>query len=92
MIVRILGEGQYDVPDSEVDALNTLDDAVEKAVALADEATFRNALAGLLAHVRSHGTQLPDSELVPSEAVLPAEDASVEEVRGLLTDEGMIPG
>ena len=28
MIVRILGEGQLEVPDSEVDALNDLDDAI----------------------------------------------------------------
>jgi hypothetical protein len=82
VIIRILGEGQYDVPDDEV----------EKAVTLADEQTFRNALAGLLAHVRSRGVELPETRLVPSEAVLPAEDASVEEVRSLLTDEGMIPG
>jgi len=92
MIVRILGEGQFDVPDGEADALNTLDDAIEKAISLSDEATFRNALAGLLSHVRAQGTPLPDSELVPSDAVLPREDASVQEVRELLTDEGMIPG
>ncbi|NHC44910.1 PspA-associated protein PspAA [Motilibacter aurantiacus] len=92
MIVRILGEGQYHVPDNEVDALNALDDAVEKAVTMADEPTFRNALAALLGHVRAQGTPLPAEELVPSDAVLPAEDASVEQVKELLTDEGMIPG
>ena len=29
MIVRISGEGQYDVPQDAVDGLNKLDDAVE---------------------------------------------------------------
>ena len=32
MIVRILGEGQWDVADEEVTALNELDAAVESAV------------------------------------------------------------
>ncbi len=32
MIVRILGEGQWDVSDEQLDALNELDAAVEAAV------------------------------------------------------------
>ncbi len=92
MIVRILGEGQYDVPDAEVGTLNSLDAALEKALTMVDETTYRSALAGLLALVREAGERLPDEELRPSDAVLPAEDASVEDVRALLTDEGMIPG
>ena len=31
MIVRILGEGQFDITDACFDSLNVLDDAVEKA-------------------------------------------------------------
>ena len=40
MIIRILGEGQYDVAEGEVSNLNTLDDTLAQAVASGDEATF----------------------------------------------------
>ena len=45
MIVRILGEGQYDVSDEAIDRLNELDAAVEAAVEAGDEAAFAQALA-----------------------------------------------
>lgn len=92
MIVRILGEGQLDVPDAELDELNRLDDAVQDAVQAGDEARFADALAGLLARVRKSGAPLPADMLVPSDLVLPSPDASLPEVRELLGDEGLIPG
>ena len=92
MIVRILGEGQRDVPDAELDGLNALDDAVQTAVDGGDEARFAESLTALLTRVREVGTPLPDDELVPSDLVLPSSDASLAEVRELLGDEGLIPG
>ena len=55
MIVRILGEGQYDVSDDALDGLNELDAAVESAVEAGDEETFSTALAALLDGVRTAG-------------------------------------
>ena len=92
MIVRILGEGQRDVDDAELDSLNTLDGAVQAAVDGGDEASFADSLAALLARVRQVGRPLPDDELVPSDLVLPSADATLAEVRELLGDEGLIPG
>jgi hypothetical protein len=92
MIVRILGEGQWRLDDGEVDALNPLDDKVEQAVEAADEAAFRPALEGLLAAVRRAGSELGLEELVDSDLILPPADASLEEVKELLSDEGLIPG
>lgn len=92
MIVRILGEGQRDVPDSEIDALNQLDDDLQAAVEADDDARFRAALVALLDRVRAVGAPLPDDALAPSDLVLPADDAHVDEVRELLGDEGLIPG
>lgn len=91
MIVRILGEGQFDVDDSHLDALNELDSAVETAVDSKDEAAFRPALAGLLDAVRNWGTALPEDTLVDSDLILPPADAKVDEVVALLGDEGLIP-
>ena len=92
MIVRVLGEGQLEVGDDVVDSLNELDAAVEAAVDSGDDAAFREALDALLQAVRRHGTPLPDDALVPSDAILPAPDVSLAEVRELLGDEGLIPG
>ena len=91
MIVRILSEGQFDVDTSHLDALNELDDAVEHAIDSGDEAAFSGALASLLDAVRSWGTRLPDEQLVDSDLILPPADASADEVKQLLGDEGLIP-
>ncbi|MFC1406168.1 MULTISPECIES: PspA-associated protein PspAA [Streptacidiphilus] len=92
MIVRIMGEGQFEVPDSLGDRLNELDNAVLAALDTADRADFKVSLAALLAAVRAGGTPVADDVLVPSDATLPFEDATVDEVKALLHDDGLIPG
>ncbi|NYD42339.1 PspA-associated protein PspAA [Nocardioides panaciterrulae] len=92
MIVRILGEGQFDVPQDAVTRLNELDAAVEAAVESGDAATFTSALAALLDGVRGAGAPHPAEALDESDSILPPADATLDEVRGLLTDEGLIPG
>jgi hypothetical protein len=92
MIVRILGEGQLEVPDSAVGELNELDGVLEAAVERNDEAAFRPALAALLARVREVGSPTEADDLRPSDLIIPQPDATMAEVRQLLTDEGLIPG
>jgi len=92
VIVRILGEGQYDVADDALDELNRLDGAVEAAVDAGDEAAFVPALAALLDGVRSVGAAHAVDSLDESDLILPPEDATIDEVRELLGDEGLIPG
>lgn len=92
MIVRILGEGQFDVPDSALNGLNELDDRLTKAVEANDTDAFTAALGELLATVRTHATAHPLDSLDPSDCILPGPDSSLEEVRALLGDEGLIPG
>lgn len=94
MIVRILGEGQWNVEDDRLDPLNELDAEVESAVEAGDQERFAAGLIALLDAVRSIGTPLPDESLVDSDLILPPADATIEEVRALLTDsdEGLIPG
>ena len=92
MIIRIMGEGQYEVPDSASDPLNELDARVESAVEGRDADAFAAALGELLAAVRDRGAAVPDDALVDSDLVLPPADATVDEVAALLGDEGLIPG
>lgn len=92
MIVRILTEGQLEVADDRVEELNTLDAAVESAVEAGDHDAFAEALTRLLAGVRDAGSPLPDDVLHDSDLILPPADATLEEVRDMLGDEGLIPG
>ena len=92
MIVRILGEGQYDLDDAALDALNGLDGQVESAIESGDEPAFRTALEGLLAAVRASGTAHDPDSLDESDLILPPPDATLDEVRELLGDDGLIPG
>ena len=92
MIVRILGEGQFSVDDAATAELNQFDTDLETAVNRNDEAAFADALTRMLAQVRAHGSPLPPDTLEPSDLILPNEDSSMDEVRKMLTDEGLIPG
>jgi hypothetical protein len=92
MIVRIMGEGQFEVPAEHLDELNRLDDQLMKAVDAGDEGSFTTALEALLTSVRTAGDELPVDYLGPSDLVLPGPDATIEEVREVLGDEGLIPG
>ena len=92
MIVRILGEGQLRVDDSAAEELNVLDAALEKAVNAGDEQAERAALTALLDRVRSLGSPLPEDVIEPSDLILPYADAGLEDVREMLTGEGLIPG
>ncbi|HEY5186701.1 MAG TPA: hypothetical protein VIM19_17770 [Actinomycetes bacterium] len=92
MIIRIMGEGQYEVADHAQAAMNTHDDEIAVAVEAGDEESFRSALHAMLAELRSAGARLPDDSLISSDVVLPSEDATIEEVRDLLGAEGLLPG
>ena len=94
MIIRILGEGQYRVANAAVADLNSMDVTIEKAVAAGDQQALSKALTELHAEVVAAGQPVADDELEDSDLILPAADASVEEVRELLEEsqEGLLPG
>jgi hypothetical protein len=92
VIVRILGEGQIDLPDDAMDPLNEVDDELVAALDAGDQRAYTEALERLLTGVRAAGRPVAEDYLGPSDLVLPGPDASIEEVRALLSDEGLIPG
>ena len=91
MIVRIMGEGQWDVPDEHLPALNALDEALEKAVLAGDQQAFRVEMTALFDAVRQQGDRVDDDSLEESDLILPPADSTLEEVRELLGSEGLIP-
>jgi len=91
VIVRLMGEGQWRVDDSVAARLNELDDEVARAVEAEDEAALWRGLQALADEVRERGVRLDDAELLPSDAIIPPEDLSLEEAHELLEGEGLIP-
>jgi hypothetical protein len=91
VIVRLLGEGQFRVDDTLGTKLNELDDSIMKAVEAGDEQALWQGLASLAETVRANGERLSDEELVPSDAVIPPEDLTLDEARDLISGEGFIP-
>ena len=92
MIVRIATEGQYEVADGDVGALNELDNAAVAACDGEDEPAFEETYGKLVAFVRSHGRKIDEDELVGSDVILPPPDISIEEARKEFQGEGLIPG
>jgi hypothetical protein len=90
MIVRVSGEGQYRL-DQTNGQLHDLDNAVVAAVEAGDEARYRSAYDALLAYVRSKGESVGDDELVGSDLILPPSDLSLEEAAVEFHGEGLIP-
>ncbi|WP_405708570.1 hypothetical protein OG264_11960 [Streptomyces xanthophaeus] len=92
MIVRIMGEGQVELGDEHLPELNKLDDELLAEMEGGDEEGFRRTLGALLEAVRRLGNPLPDEALEPSELILPAPEATLDEVKEMLKDDGLIPG
>jgi hypothetical protein len=91
VIVRVLGEGQFEVDDEVAKGLNDLDEQAERALESEDQEQLSELLGRMAEAVRTNGTRLPDADLSPSEAVIPPEDLSLDEARRLFDDEGLIP-
>ncbi len=88
MIVRILGDGQFDVPEAEREALHQLEAALNAAVEGDDETAFGSALAAVIAEVRRVGTELPPDSFTASDLVVPFDDATLDETKSLLAEPG----
>ncbi len=90
MIVRILGEGQFEVPEQKIGELRDLDEAVAEAVDTADREKYTQCVSELVAGIHRIGRRLPSEHLGPSDLVLPGPHTSLEEVRDLLREEGLL--
>ena len=92
MIIRILTEGQYNLPGAFLDELNDMDNNLVDVVEEEDRAKFEVALKAMLDLVRENGSPVPLEELVESDLVLPEPDITLEEAEELFVGEGLLPG
>ena len=91
MIVRLMGEGQFEVDEEVAKGLNDLDEQAEKALEAGDQQQLAELLGRMTEAVRTNGARLPDDDLSPSDGIIPPEDLTLEEARELFEGEGLIP-
>lgn len=91
MIVRILTEGQYDLPSEHLDELNNIDNQIVDLVAKNSRVDFETLITKMLNLVREKGTPVPIEEMVESDIVLPEPDITLDEAAELFTGEGIVP-
>lgn len=92
MIIRLMGEGQWRV-DAELEVeLNAIDAQLDGDVRVSDGAEFARHLGAMHELIRSRGKRVAVDDLIPSDAMVPPRDITLEELRQLIGDEGLIPG
>jgi hypothetical protein len=92
VIIRIATEGQYELPEEDVDTLNQLDNQAVAACDQDDEQKFHDSFQRLLEFVRNNGRPVDEDVLEGSDVILPPPDISLEEAKAEFTGEGLIPG
>ena len=91
MIVRVMGEGQFEIDDEVAKGLDDIDEQAEQALEAGDQERFSELLRRMADAVRTNGARLPDADLSPSEAIIPPDDLTLEEAHQLFEGEGLIP-
>jgi len=91
VIVRLMGEGQFEVDDEVAKGLNDIDERAGQALEQGDEEQLRDLLHRMAEAVRTNGSRVPDDDLRGSEAIVPPDDLSLDEARELFEGEGLIP-
>jgi hypothetical protein len=90
MIVRISGEGQYELDNAAVHKLDELDTRLTETLNAGNTDEFHSALNETIAFVRGTGTPLPPDQVKPSEVIIPPGDVTLEEARNFFTDDGLM--
>jgi len=92
VIVRIATEGQYEVGEGDMPALEQLDNDAVAACEDGDEQRFNDTFTRLVEFVRERGQPVPEDRLDPSDAIFPPPDVSFQEAKAEFSGEGLIPG
>jgi hypothetical protein len=91
VIVRLMGEGQFRVPDELREQLNALDEQAMQALDAEDEIELDKRLDDMWDLVREQGEPLDAGDLSSSDVVVPPSDLTLQETRKLFAEDGLIP-
>jgi phage shock protein A len=84
-VVRIQGDDQYRLQKADRDQLDRFDHELVVVIDAGDQNGFRLKLHQALEFVKSRGVRLPATQLQTSDLVLPAEDTTLAEAKGILS-------
>ena len=90
MIVRIMGQGQYNVDNTLVKQLNAIDNRIINHISGEDKDGFREDLAELISLVRDKGVLLDPAKIVQSDIIVPPEDLTFDEASLIFKGHGLI--
>jgi hypothetical protein len=91
MIVRLMGEGQFEIDKKHMDEINKIDNNIVKIVNKGDKKVFKSEFKKLNDYVRKYGKPIPHEILKPSDLIVPPADISLEEARKIFKGEGLVP-
>jgi predicted nucleic acid-binding Zn-ribbon protein len=100
-VVRIMGQGQYQLDGETVNKLNEIDNSIVELIGESDEAQqdsasvqdqFREKMNQLVSLITNNGKEIDPEEIISSDFIIPPADSSIEEARSLFQGEGLIPG
>jgi len=91
VIVRVLGEGQFEVDEEVAKGLNDLDEQAGRALEAGDQEQFSELLGRMAEAVRTNGSCLPNEYMSASEGIIPPDDLTLDEARQLFEGDGLIP-
>jgi hypothetical protein len=90
MIIRLMGLGQYRIEDRHMEELNRIDNTLVDIVQKDDHERFQQTYQQLINYVQTHGTPVPEGEIVESHIIIPPEDLTLEEARKIFKGQGII--
>ncbi len=91
MVVRIHGEDQYRLDAALRTQMDGYDQRLVAAVRANDDADYHAVLREVIAFVKEKGVPLGSSDVTKSDIILPSDDMPLEEVTGMLQQQGTQP-
>lgn len=89
MIIRIMGEGQYQASDALCNELNKIDNHIVTLVEDGKAEEFKKELARLISEIKGRAESVDPKEIVKSDIIVPPEDLSFEEAKAVFKGEGI---
>jgi len=91
MIVRLMGEGQYELDKKHVDEVNKIDNNIVKIVNTGNEKDFKSEFKKLSDYVRKNGKKISDDVIKPSGIIIPPSDLTLDEAKKIFAGDGLFP-
>ena len=89
MIIRIMGEGQYQASEVLCNELNKIDNQIVTLVEEGKAEEYKKELTRLISEIKERAEPLDPKELVESDIIVPPGDLSFEEAKAVFKGEGI---